>query len=80
VEGEINSLVVSVTGKVKGAVHAKERLEIKEHGIVLGDIYTPCLMIDPGGFFDGKCHMPTPSPAAAAEAATPIAADSKELG
>jgi cytoskeletal protein CcmA (bactofilin family) len=61
VEGEINSLVVSVTGKVKGAVHAKERLEIKEHGIVLGDIYTPCLMIDPGGFFDGKCHMPAPT-------------------
>ena len=63
VEGEIKSRVVSITGKVKGTVHAKERLEIKEHGIVLGDIYTPCLLVDPGGFFDGQCHMPTPEPA-----------------
>ena len=63
VEGDISSRVVSITGKVKGTVHAKERLEIKEHGIVLGDIHTPCLMVDPGGFFDGQCHMPSPEPA-----------------
>ena len=63
VEGDIQSRVVSITGKVKGTVHAKERLEIKEHGIVMGDIYTPCLLVDPGGFFDGQCHMPTPDPA-----------------
>ena len=63
VEGNIQSRVVRITGKVKGTVHAKERLEIKEHGIVLGDIYTSCLLVDPGGFFDGQCHMPTPEPA-----------------
>jgi len=63
VEGNIQCRVVSITGKVKGNVHAKERLEIKEHGIVLGDIYTPCLLVDAGGFFDGQCHMPTPKPA-----------------
>ena len=51
------------TGKVKGTVHAKERLEIKEHGSVAGDIYTSCLLFDPGAFFDGQCHMPTPEPA-----------------
>lgn len=62
VEGDIHSLVVSVTGKVKGSVYAKERLEIKEHGVVMGNIYTPCLLVDPGGFFDGQCHMPTPEP------------------
>jgi cytoskeletal protein CcmA (bactofilin family) len=64
VDGEIHSRAVSVTGKIKGNVHASERLEIKEHGVVLGAIYTPCLLIDPGGFFDGQCHMPTPEPAA----------------
>ena len=63
VDGKIQARVVSITGKLKGTVHAKERLEIKEHGIVLGDIYTPCLLVDPGGFFDGQCHMPTPEPA-----------------
>lgn len=64
VDGEVRSRIISVTGKVKGNVHASERLEIKEHGVVLGAIYTPCLIVDPGGFFDGQCHMPTPEPAA----------------
>jgi len=62
VEGEVRSRLVSITGKLKGTVHAAERLEIKEKGVVVGDIYTPCLVIDPGGFFDGTCHMPTPEP------------------
>jgi cytoskeletal protein CcmA (bactofilin family) len=53
---------MSITGKVKGTVHAKERLEIKESGSVVGDIYTSCLLVDPGGFFDGQCHMPSPEP------------------
>ena len=60
VDGDIRTRVLSVTGKIKGNVHASERLEIKEHGVVLGSIYTPCLLVDPGGFFDGQCHMPSP--------------------
>jgi cytoskeletal protein CcmA (bactofilin family) len=63
VDGDIRTRILSVTGKIKGNVHASERLEIKEHGVVLGSIYTPCLLVDPGGFFDGQCHMPTPEPA-----------------
>jgi len=62
-EAEIHTRVISIAGKVKGAIHASERIEIKEHGLVLGDIYTPCLVIDPGGFFDGQCHMPVNEPA-----------------
>jgi cytoskeletal protein CcmA (bactofilin family) len=62
IEGEIRAKRLSIAGKVKGTVHASERLEIKEHGVVLGDIYTPCLVVDPGGYFDGECHMPTPEP------------------
>jgi cytoskeletal protein CcmA (bactofilin family) len=34
--------------------------------VVLGSIHTPCLLVDPGGFFDGQCHMPTPEPGAQA--------------
>jgi cytoskeletal protein CcmA (bactofilin family) len=62
VEGKIQSKVVRVIGKVKGTVHATERVEIKEKGSVLGDIYTPCLLVDPGGFFQGQCHMRTLEP------------------
>jgi len=64
VDGDIHTRILSVTGKIKGNVHASEHLEIKEHGVVLGSIYTPCLLVEPGGFFDGQCHMPTPGPAA----------------
>jgi cytoskeletal protein CcmA (bactofilin family) len=74
VEADIHTKFISISGKVKGAVHASQRLEIKEHGIVLGDIYTPSLVIDPGGYFDGQCHMPTPGP----ERQTPREVDSKE--
>jgi cytoskeletal protein CcmA (bactofilin family) len=63
VEGNIEARVVTITGKVKGNVYAKERLEIKEHGSVVGDVYTSCLLMDPGGFFEGQCHMPAPEPA-----------------
>ena len=62
VEADIHAKHISVSGKVKGNVHASDRLEIKEHGIVLGDIFTASLVVDPGGYFDGHCHMPTPEP------------------
>ena len=64
VDGEIHTRIISVTGKIKGDIHASELVEIKEHGVVLGAIYTPCLVVDPGGFFEGQCHMPKPAPAA----------------
>jgi cytoskeletal protein CcmA (bactofilin family) len=62
IDGDLHGKNVSISGKVKGSVHAAERLEIKEHGVVLGDIFTPTLIIHPGGYFDGQCHMPTPEP------------------
>ncbi len=68
-EGEIHSKMISVAGKVKGAVHATELVEIKARGVILGDIYTPALTVEPGGFFDGQCHMP--EPAARSGSATP---------
>ncbi len=74
VEGEVHSRILSVTGKVKGSVHVSECLEINEHGVVLGDIYTPCLVVDAGGYFDGECHMPLPEP----ERHTPDGVDSKD--
>lgn len=59
VEASINIKSAVVTGKIKGSVHVKDRLEIRERGVILGDIYTPVLVVEPGGYFDGQCHMPT---------------------
>ncbi len=61
VEGEIRCRFVSVAGKIKGSVYASEKAEIKANGVVLGDIYSPSLVVEPGGYFDGQCRMPTPS-------------------
>ncbi|TAM81398.1 MAG: polymer-forming cytoskeletal protein [Acidobacteria bacterium] len=58
VEGLIRSRFVSIAGKVKGTIHASEKVEINATGIVLGDIHTPSLFIMPGGYFDGQCKMP----------------------
>jgi cytoskeletal protein CcmA (bactofilin family) len=62
VEADIKSKSIVVLGKVRGSVHAADRVEIKERGVILGDIYTPVLVVEPGGYFDGQCHMPTQPP------------------
>ena len=59
VEAEITATTVTVTGKLKGQVHATELLEIKASGVLLGDIWTPVLAVAPGGCFEGQCHMPS---------------------
>jgi cytoskeletal protein CcmA (bactofilin family) len=38
--------------------------------VVVGDISTPVLVVEPGGFFDGQCHMPTATAEKKAVAAT----------
>jgi cytoskeletal protein CcmA (bactofilin family) len=60
IEADIRTKIISIAGKFKGSIHATDRIEIKEHGVVLGEIDTPCLIVEPGGYFSGACHMPTP--------------------
>lgn len=57
-EAAINIKSAVVSGKVKGSVRVKDRLEIRGRGVILGDIYTPVLVVEPGGYFEGQCHMP----------------------
>lgn len=59
IEADIEAMQISIAGKVKGTVHASKQLEIKEHGILLGDVETPSLVVDPGAYFTGHCDMPT---------------------
>jgi cytoskeletal protein CcmA (bactofilin family) len=57
VEAEINVRRVSINGEFRGVVHASERVEIHRDGKVNGDLYTPCLIIEAGALFEGKCNM-----------------------
>lgn len=61
-EGTIEGNLVSISGRFDGIIHARGRVEIHAKGVVTGEIHTPCLVIEPGGVFDGECHMVGASP------------------
>jgi cytoskeletal protein CcmA (bactofilin family) len=64
IEGEIECNYVVIAGRFDGTIRAKGKVEIQTKAIVTGEIYTPCLLIEPGAVFDGQCHMLAPSQAA----------------
>jgi cytoskeletal protein CcmA (bactofilin family) len=83
VEAEVEIRRVSISGEFRGTIHASDRVEIHKEGKVYGDIYTPCLIIEAGAVFEGKCnmneHMAVPSQRAeTGEAASSAEARSEE--
>jgi len=65
IEAEANVRKISILGEFIGVIRASERVEIHKDGKVRGEIFSPCLIIEYGAFFDGQCNM--------SEAATPDA-------
>ena len=65
VEGQIEGNRVVISGRFDGVIFAKGRVEIEAKGVVTGEVHSPCMVIDPGGIFDGRCHMLGSSEAAA---------------
>jgi len=61
VEGQIEGNHVIIAGRFDGVIFAKGRVEIQSKGVVSGEIHAPCLVIEPGGIFDGRCHMTSSS-------------------
>ena len=57
VEGEILGNYVIIAGRFDGIIKVRGKVEIQTKAIVTGEIHTPCLIIEPGAVFDGKCHM-----------------------
>ena len=57
VEGQIEGNRVVISGRFDGVIFAKGRVEIEPKGVVTGEVHSPCMVIDPGGIFDGRCHM-----------------------
>lgn len=57
VEGQIEGNRVVISGRFDGVIFAKGRVEIQAKGVVTGEVHAPCMVIDPGGIFDGRCHM-----------------------
>lgn len=57
VEAEVNIKRVSINGEFRGIIHASDRVEINKTGRVYADIYAPCLIIEAGAIFEGRCNM-----------------------
>ncbi len=56
-KAEISAKVVIVLGEVKGNVTASEKVDIRDHGTVNGDIITKKLAIADGAHFRGSIDM-----------------------
>jgi cytoskeletal protein CcmA (bactofilin family) len=54
---EINAREVIVYGKALGNLHAKDRVEIKKDGEVMGDITTTRISIEDGAYFKGRIEI-----------------------
>lgn len=57
VEGQIEGNQIVIGGRFDGVIFARGRVEILAKGVVTGEVHTPCLVIEPGGILDGRCHM-----------------------
>jgi cytoskeletal protein CcmA (bactofilin family) len=57
VEADIEVISISINGRVKGSIKAKEKIEIFSKGRVIGSVATPKLIIEDGAFFQGSCQM-----------------------
>ncbi|MGA2357110.1 MAG: polymer-forming cytoskeletal protein [Terriglobales bacterium] len=60
VEGEIQGNQVIVAGRFDGTIRAAKKVEIQTKGIITGDVYSPCVIVEPGAVFEGQCHIVPP--------------------
>ena len=57
IDAEAEVRRISIQGEFRGTIRASERVEIHKEGKVHGEIYSPCLIIESGAFFEGHCNM-----------------------
>jgi cytoskeletal protein CcmA (bactofilin family) len=76
IDAEVVVRRVVINGEFRGTIKASERVEILKDGKVFGDIYTPCLIIEAGAIFEGRCNMSDKKTAIKDEAVMPKAVDS----
>ncbi|MDR0311832.1 MAG: polymer-forming cytoskeletal protein [Acidobacteriota bacterium] len=57
IEAEAEVRRISIQGEFQGTIRASERVEIHKEGKVQGEIFSPCIIIESGAFFEGQCNM-----------------------
>lgn len=71
VEGQVTGNEIIVAGRCDGVIRAKSKVELQRNAIVIGEVYTSCLILEPGAVFDGQCFLSI-SPEASTEIAIPV--------
>ena len=59
-DSEVTAGEVIVYGKVTGNLHARDRVEIKKNGSVVGDVTTTRVSIEDGADFKGRMEIDRP--------------------
>lgn len=57
ITGDVTATIVTVAGKIKGNITARESTELLAKSQILGDIRTTKLIISDGACFEGNCQM-----------------------
>ena len=57
VDGQLTGDAITIGGKVKGTVLAKEKLILESKSTLRGDIVSKILVVEAGAKFDGKSSM-----------------------
>ncbi len=57
VEGNVTARNITVGGKVRGNIHAGEKLVFEGKATIRGDVRAAKIVVDEGATFDGNCRM-----------------------
>jgi cytoskeletal protein CcmA (bactofilin family) len=57
VSADLTAREIVIFGSVKGNLRAKDRIEIKKDGSVVGDLSTARIMIEDGAYFKGSIEI-----------------------
>jgi len=57
VSADLSAREIVIYGSVKGNLRAKDRIEIKKDGSVVGDLSTARIMIEDGAYFKGSIEI-----------------------
>ena len=57
VEASIRASNVLVRGSVKGDITASKKVDVRLSAKLVGNVYAPEILMEPGCVFDGHCNM-----------------------
>jgi len=74
VDAELTGTIIQISGRVKGNLTARQKIEIIASGFLEGNIRTPKVIVAEGAVFKGNVEMPTDEAAPSKVNAEPVAA------